>query len=101
MADKKTTIPTGVSVEKTVQEGPKAGPPVDVNGDITPITRQEVPQVDATQWSDMNAAQLTNQLSILEKRLNFARQIGHQEMATQITRGIIQLQVLIQKAATK
>jgi len=47
---------------------------VDVNGDITPITRQKVEQVQAADWSDQSAADLTAQLTVLQHRLGIAQQ---------------------------
>ena len=88
--------PTIVQKVEPVLEGePKQGKPVDVNGDITPITRQPVTQIDAGDWDAMNVAQLHAQLLVMEKRHMYAQQIGHIEMTTQIERGINQLRALI------
>jgi len=74
---------------------PQVGKPVDVNGTITPITRQPITQIDASDWDTMNVSQLHEHLVILEKRLMYAQQIGHYDMTTQISRGINQLRGLI------
>lgn len=88
--------PTIVQKVEPVLEGePKQGKPVDVNGDITPITRQPVTQIDAGDWDAMNVAQLHEQLLVMEKRLMYAQQIGHIDMTTQLIRGINQLRALI------
>ena len=76
-------------------EEPKIGPGVDVNSNITPITRKEIKQIDAVNWGSMNLTQLHQQLSILEERLMFAQQYSHIDMVTQIERGVNQLRALI------
>ena len=82
-------------VEPILEGEPKHGDPVDVEGDITPITRQPVEKVDAGEWEAMGVSQLHEQLLIMEKRLLYARQIGHDEMTTQLIRGINLLRGLI------
>ena len=82
-------------VEQVREDEPKHGKPVDVNGDITPITRQPVTQVDAGEWDTMNVSQLHSQLLVLEQRLIYAQQIGHGDMTAQLNRGINQLRGLI------
>ena len=100
--EKKSEIrQVGPSVEQNdLPDSPKTGKPVDVNGDITPITRKEVPQVDSTQWSGLHPSQLQEQLNILEKRMAFAQQIGHEEMIKQIRRGINELRLWIKQKTT-
>lgn len=84
-------------VSKTTPKAdePKIGKPVDVDSDITPITRQPIPQVDAADWDNMNITQLQEQLSILEQRLLYVQQFGHSSMLTPLEQGINQLQVLL------
>ena len=74
---------------------PKIGPGVDVNSDITPITRQKIKQIDAWNWDNMNLTQLHQQLSILEQRMLYAQQYSHADIVTQMDRGINQLRILI------
>ena len=76
---------------------PKVEPGVDVSGNLTPITRKEVEQIDAVNWDNMNLAQLHHQLTILEQRVLYAQQYSNIDMVTQIERGINQLRVLILK----
>lgn len=74
---------------------PKVGPPVDVNGDITPITRQPISAITAQKWQHMNIIQLHSQLEILEKRFFHAQQCGSEAIAMQLERGINDLKLLI------
>ncbi len=85
-------------LKKDTTIGPKVGPPVDLqDGDITPITREEIKKVKSTDWADLNLSQLHTQMDTLQKRLHYARTIGHEEMITQLTRGINQLQLILRK----
>ena len=76
---------------------PKIGPGVDLNSDITPITRKKIEQIDSSKWDDMSLDQLHQQLSVLEQRMLFAQQYSHLDMITQIERGINQLRALLLK----
>jgi len=85
-------------LKKDTTIGPKVGPPVDLqDGDITPITREEIKKVKSTDWVDLNLSQLHTQLDTLLNRLHYARTIGHEEMIGQLNRGIAQLQLIIKK----
>ena len=77
------------------ENDPKVGPPVDVNSDITPITRKPISQVTADQWQDMNVMQLHQQLEILQERYLSAQSCDNIQIAEQVNRGILQLQLLI------
>ena len=76
---------------------PKAGTPVKVDGDITPITREPITQVDADMWEKMSLAQLHEQLLALERRLLYAQDIGHIDIVNQIQRGVNQIKAVIKK----
>lgn len=82
-------------VEQRPIDEPKQGPPVDVNSDITPITRQPILQVDASNWEKMNVMQLHNQLEVLEQRFLYAQQLGHEQIINQLNLGLLQLRLLI------
>lgn len=68
---------------------------VPVNGDITPITRQPITQVNAAKWSEMSLTDLHEQKNVLETRLHQALQCDHPEMALQIRRGLETITQLI------
>lgn len=92
----KTRPPTVVTKQDTLPiDGPRAGKPVDINGDITPISRQKVSAVDATAWQDQSVSELHEQLHTLEQRAMYARQHGNYAIVTQIERGINELRQLI------
>jgi len=95
--EKEIKLRPNTIVSKTTPKAdePKIGKPVDVNGDITPITRQPIPQVDAADWDNMNITQLQEQLNILEQRLSYAQQFGHSSMLTPLEQGINQLRILL------
>ena len=77
------------------ENDPKVGPPVDVNSDITPITRKPISQVMSDQWPNMNIMQLHQQLEILQERYLSAQSCGNIEIANQVNIGILHLQLLI------
>ena len=60
-----------VNIKKEDLEGS-----IDVNGDVTPITRQKIEQVNAVDWSDQSATDLSTQLSVLQQRLYTAQQFS-------------------------
>jgi len=95
--EKETKLRPNTIISKTTPKAdePKVGKPVDVNGDITPITRQPIPQVDAADWNNMSVAQLQEQLSVLEQRLLYAQQFGNSSLVIPLEQGINQLQALL------
>ena len=100
--ERKQTVNKPIPVlKKDTTFGPKVGPPVDVgpDADITPITRQEIKKVKATDWVDLNLTQLHEQMDTMQNRLHYAQTIGHQDMINQLSRGIIQLQLIIKTKA--
>lgn len=76
---------------------PKTGDPVRVDGKLTPITRQEVKDVNAHQWDKMSLQQLRAQLDVLDQRLFYATQHGNPEIIKQIELGIYQLRLILQQ----
>lgn len=70
---------------------------VNVNADITPITRQPIDQVDSSDWKNSPVSELQEHLAILSKRAGIARHLGNQLLLTQINRGIAQLKFLIKE----
>jgi len=68
---------------------------VNVNDDITPITRQPIDPVDSSDWADQSVADLQAQLATLSKRAAIANNIGNHALLTQINRGVAQLKLII------
>lgn len=96
--EEKPTIRPSTIVSKEIKDksdDPKQGPPVDVNGNITPITRQEVHEVNMANWDNMSLEQLHDQLNILENRLMYAQSLGKDEIYKQVLAGVNHLKVII------
>ena len=70
---------------------------VNVNADITPITRRPIDQVDSSEWKDCPVSELNEQLATLSKRAGIANHIGNPALLTQLNRGIAQLKHLIKE----
>lgn len=70
-----------------------------IDGKITPITKQEVPEVDAASWETLTVSELYDQLAILENRIMYCNQYGQGEAVKQIGRGVIQLRAIINRKA--
>lgn len=101
MSEKEVEIRPPTLVEKQKNDKPdepKAGDPVDVNSNLTPITRQQVDDVFADQWEKMSVSQLHNQLHIMENRLLYAQSLGKEEIYQQVLAGVNRLKsIIIQK----
>lgn len=82
---------------KSRPDEPKQGPPVDVNSNLTPITRQEIHDVDAMNWDTMSLEQLHDQLHIMETRLMYAQSLMKDEIYSQVLAGINHLKAIIIK----
>lgn len=73
------------------------GKPIDVSPDseLTPISEEEIPQVDAASWESLTVPELYDQLAILENRIMYCNQYSQGEAAKQIGRGVLELRVII------
>jgi len=69
---------------------------VNINADITPITRVKIETVTPEVWHEMNIDRLWDQRIILGERANLASQAGHAEIARQVHAGIARIDVLLQ-----
>ncbi len=69
---------------------------VNINADITPITRQKVETVTPEKWHEMNIERLWDQRLILNERAILAGQAGHAEIAKQVYAGMARIDVLLQ-----
>lgn len=71
--------------------------PIDVNGNITPITKQPVESIDAAAWPKMNNSELLDQRMALQNRLNIVQSsFGHPDTIMQMQRGLQHLDQIIQ-----
>lgn len=73
---------------------------VDVNGKVTPITRQPVTTVAANKWATMSRSHLFTQREALNGRLSYAQQMGNPDMIKAIQMGIAQIDVYLNNKAT-
>lgn len=64
---------------------------VSVNGDITPITRQPIDQIDSSDWGEMSYAALSEQYEMLNKRMNVAKTMARPDLVKQMQRGMAHL----------
>jgi len=69
---------------------------VNINADITPITRVKIETVTPETWHEMNIDRLWDQRIILNERAIMAQQSGHGEIAKQVYAGIARIDVLLQ-----
>lgn len=69
--------------------------PIDINSNITPITKQEIQLVDQSQWEKMPVHELYDQLIILQQRYFAMLDMGKGQIADQIQSGIKHLESLI------
>lgn len=73
---------------------------VPVDGDITPVTRQKIDQIDASKWPDMSINQLTDQRIVLSNRIATVRGWGgNTSVIEQLQRGLNQLDTLLREKA--
>lgn len=71
---------------------------ISVNGDITPITRKPVGQMDSSRWGEMTLLELSDQREILVNRIAVANSIGG-ALALQLERGLRHLEALMAQRA--
>ena len=74
---------------------------VPVDGDITPITKKPVSQINARTWEDMTFEALSDQYIDLQNRIELANQMGRQDMVKQMQRGLGYLLQLINEKRPK
>lgn len=73
---------------------------VSVEANITPTTREPVPEVKPTEWKEMSTSQLWEEKTVLQQRIAAAVSCGHPELVVQIQRGIAVIdQILGEKQA--
>lgn len=75
-------------------------PSVNVQDDITPISREKIENVNSFNWNNLKLSDLYQQKSILEKRLFSARQLHNQNMVEQLERGISHIEAVIKSKST-
>jgi len=74
---------------------------VNINGDITPITREKIGQITPEKWHEMNDEALWEQRITLSERVMKANQAGHAGMAQQVQAGINVIDAILRQRALK
>ena len=70
--------------------------PIDVNGDVTPITKQPIEQVDASSWPELSLSDLYDQRTALQTRINMVyANSGHPDTIIQMKRGLASIDYFI------
>lgn len=62
--------------------------PVPVNSSVTPVTKQQVREVQAHRWHEMSVNELYNQKAILYGRFILAAQLANYPLMQQLQMGI-------------
>lgn len=68
---------------------------VNVNGDLTPITRRPVDQICSVDWEEMSFEALSHEYTKLTNRIELANRMGRSDMVGQMNRGLKYLLQLI------
>lgn len=68
---------------------------VPVNGDITPITRKPIDQINSSDWDDMTTAELVDQRNSLFNRITLAQSMGQLQLVPEMNRGLTHLDAII------
>ena len=88
--------PSTASNEPVLPDTKSTAVSVDPESTHTPISREEIPQVDALGWNDMTISELYDQLLVMERRKHYC-QVHSPMIVKDIERGIKQLQAIINK----
>lgn len=70
---------------------------VNVNGDLTPITRRPIDKINATDWEDMSFEALSHEYTKLTNRIELANRMGRADMVNQMNKGLRYLLQIIDK----
>lgn len=73
---------------------------VNVNGTVTPISRQPITTVTSDKWGTMGRTELFNQRQAMDARLAYASQIGNPEMIKALQAGIAQIDARLNQLYT-
>ena len=74
---------------------------VNINGDVTPITRQKIDKVTPESWNQMNSSALWDQRITLANRQAMAMEAGHGGIAKQIQQGINTIDAILHRQAVE
>jgi hypothetical protein len=74
---------------------------VNINDDITPITRQKIDKVTPEKWNQMNSNALWDQRIVLYNRMIMASSVGQGGVAKQIQQGINTIDAILHRNAVE
>lgn len=74
---------------------------VNIEADITPITRQPIGQITPEKWNEMDDASLWDQRITLNNRVIQASQSGHAGLAQQVQAGINMIDAILRRNADR
>lgn len=69
--------------------------PIPVNGDITPITKAPIDQINSGEWDTMSTSDLVEQRNALFNRMNLALSMGQMQLVPMMQRGLNYIDQLI------
>lgn len=72
------------------------GKPIQVDGEVTPVTKKPIQQIKASDWHTMTSNDLYEQRSILQSRMQIAAQLGNQSLLQQLQIGVAHIDALIE-----
>lgn len=70
---------------------------VPVNGDITPISRKPIDQINSSEWENMTTAELIDQRNSLYQRMTLAQSMGQLQMVPAMQRGLNYIDALLKQ----
>jgi hypothetical protein len=70
---------------------------VPVNGDITPITRKPIAQLDSSEWDNMTTTELVEQRMTLFNRMTLAQSMGQMQLVPAMQRGLNHLDLILKE----
>lgn len=70
---------------------------ISVNGDITPITRRPIDQLDSSQWDTMTDNELIDQRQALYNRMNMALTMGQSQLVPIMKQGLAHIDKLLKE----
>jgi len=64
---------------------------VNVNSNLTPVSRTPIDQIDSSRWHELSSWQLVDQRVLIYDRIEMASRTGHENMIIQLKRGLTRI----------
>lgn len=71
--------------------------PVNVNSDITPITRKPIDQIDSSEWDQLTTRELVDQRVALQQRMMLIQTMGRADLMAEMKRGLTRLDLILKE----